>query len=95
MFIVISAAPSAAFAAPADAVADLRMNEDIFRAKDGSYARKNYSWSGWGPGNLIESRDARGRKRFTARIERLVTTCDEVSDIYQKSKGTGAEFPLK
>jgi tRNA(Arg) A34 adenosine deaminase TadA len=74
---------------------DLRMLEEIFRVPDGNYAQKNHYWSSWGLRDLIASCDAEDRKRFTKRIEALRKTYDEMSAIYQKSKGTGAEIPLK
>jgi tRNA(Arg) A34 adenosine deaminase TadA len=74
---------------------DLRMNEEIFRVKDGNYAQKNYYWKSWGLKELIDSCDEEDRKRFTARIEVLRKTYDEMSEIYQRSKDKGAEIPLK
>jgi tRNA(Arg) A34 adenosine deaminase TadA len=74
---------------------DLRMQEEIFRIKNGNYAQKNYYWSSWGLRELIAGCDAKNRKRFAARVEALRKTYDEMSEIYQKSKDKGAEIPLK
>ena len=74
---------------------DLRMNEEIFRVKDGNYAQKNYYWSSWGLKDLIASCDEKDRKRFTARVEALRKTYDEMSAIYQQTKDAGADIPLK
>lgn len=86
---------SAGCAAPADTVTGLRMNEDIFRAKNGSDAQKNYFRSSWGPRDLIESCDAKDGRRVAARFGRLKRTYDEMSDICQKPKDTGAKIPLR
>ena len=74
---------------------DLRMQEEIFRIKDGNYTQKNYYWSSWGLKELIASCDDKDRKRFTKRVEALRKTYDEMSEIYQKTKDKGAEIPLK
>ena len=74
---------------------DLRMNSEIFRVKDGNYAQKNYYWVSWGLKDLIASCDEKDRLQFEARVAALKTTYDEMSAIYQKSKGSGAEIPLK
>ena len=74
---------------------DLKMNEEIFRVKDGHYAQKNYYWSSWGLKELVASCEAKDRKPFTDRIEALQKAYDEMSEIYQKSKDRGAEIPLK
>ena len=74
---------------------DLRMQEEIFRIKDGNYAQKNHYWSSWGLRDLVARCEKKERKRFTARIEKLRKTYDEMSEIYQKSKDQGAEIPLK
>jgi tRNA(Arg) A34 adenosine deaminase TadA len=74
---------------------DLRMNEEIFRVRDGNYAQKNYYWSSWGLKELVASCDAKDRKRFSSRIEALRKTYEEMSRIYQESKDKGAEIPLR
>jgi hypothetical protein len=73
---------------------DLKMLEEIFRCPDGSYAQKNDYWNSWGLRELIAGCDETDRKRFTQRIDALRKTYDEMSEIYQKSKGKGAEIPL-
>jgi tRNA(Arg) A34 adenosine deaminase TadA len=74
---------------------DLRMHEEIFRVKDGDYAQKNHYWSSWGLRELIATCDKKERDAFSARLDALRTTYDEMSEIYQKSKGEGADIPLK
>jgi tRNA(Arg) A34 adenosine deaminase TadA len=74
---------------------DLRMLEEIFRVRDGNYAQKNHYWSSWGLRELIASCEETDRSRFTKRVDALRKTYDEMSEVYQKSKGSGAEIPLK
>lgn len=74
---------------------DLRMQEEIFRVKDGNYAQKNYYWVSWGLKDLVASCDPENRKRLLNRIEALQRQYDEMSQIYQESKDDGAEIPLK
>jgi len=74
---------------------DLKMQEEIFRVKDGSYAQKNYYWSSWGLRELIASCDEKDRRRFTTRLHSLRETYNEMSAVYQRSKDKGAEIPLK
>jgi tRNA(Arg) A34 adenosine deaminase TadA len=74
---------------------DLRMQEEIFRLRDGNYAQKNYYWSSWGIKELVASCNEKDRERFTTRVERLRKTYNKMSEIYQKSKDKGAEIPLK
>jgi hypothetical protein len=52
-------------------------------------------WSSWGLKQLIASCNEKDRKRFTARMEALRKTHDEMSEIYQKSKDKGAKIPLR
>ena len=74
---------------------DLRMNAEIFRVKDGNYAQKNYYWVSWGIKDLIATLKATDRQRFEDRVAILKKTYDDMSAIYQKSKDSGAEIPLK
>ena len=74
---------------------DLRMQEEIFRVKDGNYRQKNYYWSSWGLKELIAGCGTKDRERFTARVNALRKKYDEMSATYQKTKDEGAEIPLK
>jgi hypothetical protein len=75
---------------------DLKLLDEVFRCPDGSYSEKNDYWSSWGIQELIASvDDDKARRGFEKRVQVLRKTYDEMSDIYQKSKGEGAEIPLK
>lgn len=73
---------------------DILINEEIFRVQDGEYDHKNRYWSAWGLQDLIEALDERSREPLVARVATLRTIYDELSEIYQQSKGSGAEIPL-
>ena len=74
---------------------DLRILEEVFKCPDGAYAQKNYYWSSWGLKDLIASCDEKDRDRFIKRTQSLNTIYGEMSMIYQESKNTGADIPLK
>ena len=73
---------------------DIRLNEEIWRVEGGEYNHKNAYWSGWCVQDLIESCEPEDRERLEKRVTALRETYDEMSDIYQQSKGKGAEIPL-
>ena len=73
---------------------DLRMQEEIFRLKDGNYSQKNFYWSSWGIRDLVKDFDSANRERFLNRIALLEKKYDQLSDVYQKTKADGAEIPL-
>ncbi len=73
---------------------DIRLNEEIWRVKDGEYDHKNRYWCAWHIPALIEGCDPAVRDGFTRRVADLAATYEEFSAIYQGSKGTGAEIPL-
>uniref|UniRef100_A0A7S2TS26 CMP/dCMP-type deaminase domain-containing protein n=1 Tax=Lotharella oceanica TaxID=641309 RepID=A0A7S2TS26_9EUKA len=77
---------------------DLRMHEEIFRVKNGEYNHENHYWNAWGIKALIrglgDGEHHASRLKFEERLEKLHVTYDEMSDVYQQSKGKGAEIPL-
>jgi tRNA(Arg) A34 adenosine deaminase TadA len=73
---------------------DIRLNEEIWRVKDGEYDHKNRYWCAWHIPGLIEGCDGPGRDRLLRRVTGLDATYTELSAIYQASKGSGAEIPL-
>jgi tRNA(Arg) A34 adenosine deaminase TadA len=73
---------------------DIRLNEEIWRVKDGEYDHRNRYWCAWHIRELIDTCDADTRTVFTGRAAELATTYDELSATYQASKGAGAEIPL-
>ncbi len=73
---------------------DLKILDEVFGCPDGSYARKNDYWCSWGIQELIAQELEQERERFEARIVALRKTYDELSKVYQASKGQGADIPL-
>ena len=73
---------------------DVRINEEIWRVPDGEYDHKNRYWCAWHVPALIGGCQPDVRAGLAARCAALVTTYDELSATYQRSKGTGAEIPL-
>jgi len=73
---------------------DIRLNEEIWRVKDGEYDHKNRYWCAWHIPALIEACDPAVRGDFVRRAAGLAATYAELSAIYQASKGSGAEIPL-
>ena len=73
---------------------DIRLNEEIWRVKDGRYDHRNRYWCAWHIPALIEGCDPAIRDGFRRRVAAVAATYEELSAIYQGSKGTGAEIPL-
>jgi len=74
---------------------DLRMHEEIFRVKNGDYNSSNHYWSSWSIKALVAGlEDGRSRNELEVRLEKLHAMYDDMSRIYQQSKGSGAEIPL-
>jgi len=73
---------------------DIRLNEEIWRVKDGEYDHRNRYWCAWHIPALIDGCDPGVRDGFTRRAVDLTATYEELSAIYQGSKGSGAEIPL-
>ena len=70
---------------------DIRLNEEIWRVKDGEYDHKNRYWCAWHIGALIATTND---PDLIARADRLAETYAELSATYQRTKGSGAEIPL-
>ena len=73
---------------------DIRLNEEIWRVKDGEYDHKNRYWSAWHIRGLIDTCGPDARADLTARSETLTEIYAQLSATYQRTKGTGAEIPL-
>ena len=73
---------------------DIRLNEEIWRVKDGEYDHRNRYWCAWHIRELIETCDPIARGQLARRAEALDATYAGLSAIYQASKGSGAEIPL-
>ena len=74
---------------------DLKMLDEVFRCPDGSYSEKNHYFVSWGIRDLIEILPEAEQAPLHARIQALRRTYDELSAVYQESKGGDAEIPLK
>ena len=73
---------------------DIRLNEEIWRVKDGEYEHRNRYWCAWHIGALIDGIEPASRSGFAQRAVELRATYGELSAIYQASRGSGAEIPL-
>ena len=73
---------------------DLKILEEVFDCPDGRYTRKNDYWCCWGIQEIIAGTEEKVREGFEARIATLRKTYDELSEVYQASKGRGADIPL-
>ena len=73
---------------------DIRLNEEIWRVKDGEYDHKNRYWCAWHIPALIDDCGLAVRDGFARRAADLAATYEELSAVYQASKGSGAEIPL-
>ena len=73
---------------------DLKILDEVFNCPDGRYTRKNDYWCCWGIQELIGQVAGAERKELEARIAVLRKTYDELSEVYQASKGQGADIPL-
>ncbi|MCA9810537.1 MAG: nucleoside deaminase [Candidatus Dadabacteria bacterium] len=72
---------------------DLRILKEVFKCDHGQYAHENYYWKSYSIMNMIGECDEATRQGFLERVGKLKKTYDEMSDIYQKSKGS-ADIPL-
>ena len=72
---------------------DLRILKEVFKCEHGQYAHENYYWKSYSIMNMIGECDEEARQGFLERVGKLKKTYDEMSDIYQKSKGS-ADIPL-
>lgn len=72
---------------------DLRILKEVFKCDHGQYAHENYYWKSYSIMDMIGKCDKETAQKFLERVNALKKTYDEMSDIYQKSKGT-ADIPL-
>lgn len=73
---------------------DIRIHEEIWSATGGAYHHKNMYWNAWHIQDLIDGLDEGTQAAFNERSDALKVTYEELSAVYQASKGTGAEIPL-
>lgn len=72
---------------------DLRILKEVFKCDHGQYAHENHYWKCYDIMNMIKACDNETVRNFLARVENLKKQYDEMSEIYQQSKGT-ADIPL-
>jgi tRNA(Arg) A34 adenosine deaminase TadA len=73
---------------------DIRLNEEIWRVKDGEYEHKNHYWCAWHIRALFKRCDPDARADFERRAAELAETYAGLSAVYQATKGAGVEIPL-
>lgn len=72
---------------------DLKILKEVFKCDHGQYARENEFWKSYSIMDIIKGCDEETAQKFLDRVDRLKKTYDEMSEIYQQSKGT-ADIPL-
>jgi tRNA(Arg) A34 adenosine deaminase TadA len=73
---------------------DIRINEEIWRVRDGEYDHRNRYWCAWSIRDLIEMTELSRREHLRERARALAATYADLSATYQASKDSGAEIPL-
>ncbi len=72
---------------------DLRILKEVFKCDHGEYSRENEYWKSHSITDMIDDTDGSTAQKFLQRINNLKKTYDDMSEIYQQSKG-GADIPL-
>ena len=72
---------------------DLLILQEVFGCEAGSYARENHFWKSHCIPETIESCVEPSRTELRARVSRLQEVYDQMSLVYQRSKGSG-RIPL-
>jgi tRNA(Arg) A34 adenosine deaminase TadA len=72
---------------------DLKILQEVFRVKDGDYARENAFWKSRAIADLIANAAEGERQRLGGRIDVLSKIYAELSEAYQLQKGS-ADIPL-
>ena len=72
---------------------DLRILKEVFKCNQGQYAHENAYWKSNSIMDMINGTDEDTAQKFLQRIDHLKKTYDDMSEIYQQSKG-GADIPL-
>lgn len=72
---------------------DLKILSEVFGIRDGQYARKNAYWTSQSLAGMIADCVETERTDFAARVEAITGIYDDMSGIYQASKG-GDIIPL-
>lgn len=72
---------------------DLKILQEVFAVKVGNYVHENTFWTSHSIFQMIAGLPAAEQESFNQRVETLMITYEDLSDAYQKSKGT-ADIPL-
>jgi len=72
---------------------DLRILKEVFKCDHGQYTHENAYWKSHSIMDMINAADEGQAQKFLLRIDHLKKTYDDMSEIYQQSKG-GADIPL-
>jgi len=72
---------------------DLIILREVFRVENGDYARENTFWKSRSISDLITNAAPEEQQRLLTRVDALSKTYAELSEIYQRQKGS-ADIPL-
>ena len=72
---------------------DLKILHDVFRVENGDYAGENAFWTSRAIADLVAEATAAERQLLSARMEALSKIYAELSETYQRQKGS-ADIPL-
>jgi tRNA(Arg) A34 adenosine deaminase TadA len=72
---------------------DLKILQEVFRVEHGDYARENEFWTSRAIADLVAEASGVERQRLMERIDALSKTYAELSETYQRQKGS-ADIPL-
>ena len=73
---------------------DLRILKEVFKIDNGQYAHENHYWKCYSLLKMIDDLDDTTQQhQFEERVDQLKKAYDEMSEIYQESKGN-ADIPL-
>jgi tRNA(Arg) A34 adenosine deaminase TadA len=72
---------------------DLKILKEVFGLEPGGYRRSNAFWNSFWVADLAAQADAEQKAIFASRIEAIKASYNEMSEVYQASKGNNA-IPL-
>jgi len=72
---------------------DLKILKEVFKCDHGQYAHENTYWKSYSVPELIKSCPPEQQKAFSARVDQLKQTYDQMSQVYQDTKAASA-IPL-
>ena len=72
---------------------DLNILKEVFKCDKGTYAHENYYWKCQSVQQMINELVQPAQEQFKRQFDRLKKTYNEISEVYQKSKGNN-DIPL-